>query len=68
MNGDWQVDPTKKKRGEDGDFRHPDHFLSYEKSKNNPFSDKTKIGDDDIVPFVVADETDDLKKKQKYVW
>lgn len=58
----------KLKRSETGDYRHPTQFLSYEKSKNNPFNDTTKIGDDDIVPFVVADETADLKKMQKYTW
>jgi len=55
------------KRSQLRDFRHPTQFLSYERSRENVF-DKNKIGEDDIVPFVVADEVGDLQKKQKYVW
>jgi len=57
----------KVKRSQQGDYRHPTHYISYEKTKNNPF-ETNKIGEDDIVPFVVADEVQDLQKKQKYVW
>ena len=57
----------KVKRSQQRDYRHPTQYLSYEKSKSNPF-ETNKIGEDDIVPFVVADEVQDLQKKQKYVW
>ena len=67
--GDWKLNTQKKlKRSQITDFRHPTQFVSYERSKDNPLEDKNKIGDDDIVAFVVADETDDLQKKQKYTW
>jgi len=58
----------KVKKSQQGDYRHPTQYISYERSKNNPFDMNNKIGDDDIVPFVVADEVQDLQKKQKYVW
>lgn len=67
--GDWQINNQKKlKRSQISDFRHPTQFLSYEKNKENPLADNNKIGEDDIVAFVVADEADDLQKKQKYTW
>jgi len=67
INGAQKMDTEKKVKRSQRDFRHPTQFMSYEKSKDNTF-DKTKINEDDIVPFVVVDEVGDLRKKQKYVW
>jgi len=61
--------PKKKvKKSKITDFRHPTQYISDEPSKFNEFLATDKINQDDIVPFVVADETEDLKKTQKYVW